>query len=132
MLRIALLYGGESEEHSVACVSALGVRRAIDNDSYELGKNTPIDVRLRGDAALTLRAIEDKIQPKSNPKWMSHLAEYSNTPPLEGVMPNSSVSPEHFFKALAKVMPKNTFVATDVGQHQMWCANICLIISPAL
>lgn len=36
MLRIALLYGGESEEHSVSCVSALGVRRAIDNDSYEV------------------------------------------------------------------------------------------------
>lgn len=36
MQRIALLYGGESEEHSVSCVSALGVRRAIDPDKYEV------------------------------------------------------------------------------------------------
>lgn len=36
MQRIVLLYGGESEEHSVSCVSALGVRRAIDEDRYEI------------------------------------------------------------------------------------------------
>ena len=36
MQRIALVYGGESEEHSVSCVSALGVRRAIDSDKYEV------------------------------------------------------------------------------------------------
>ena len=36
MLRLALIYGGESEEHSVSCVSALGVRRAIDTEQYEV------------------------------------------------------------------------------------------------
>jgi D-alanine-D-alanine ligase len=36
MQRIVLLYGGESEEHSVSCVSALGVRRAIDEKRYEI------------------------------------------------------------------------------------------------
>lgn len=36
MLRLALIYGGESEEHSVSCVSALGVRRAIDPEQYEV------------------------------------------------------------------------------------------------
>lgn len=36
MLRLALVYGGESEEHSVSCVSALGVRKAIDTEAYEV------------------------------------------------------------------------------------------------
>lgn len=36
MQRIVLLYGGQSEEHSVSCVSALGVRRAINEDQYEI------------------------------------------------------------------------------------------------
>jgi D-alanine-D-alanine ligase len=36
MLRLALVYGGESEEHSVSCVSALGVRKAIDTANYEV------------------------------------------------------------------------------------------------
>ncbi len=36
MHKVALLYGGESEEHSVSCVSAVGVRRAIDEDRYEV------------------------------------------------------------------------------------------------
>lgn len=36
MQRVALIYGGESEEHSVSCVSAVGVRRAIDEEKYEV------------------------------------------------------------------------------------------------
>lgn len=36
MQRIAVVYGGESPEHSVSCVSALGVLRAIDPKRYEV------------------------------------------------------------------------------------------------
>lgn len=34
--RIALLFGGESSEHSVSCVTALGVLGAIDQEKYEV------------------------------------------------------------------------------------------------
>jgi len=33
MLKLALIYGGKSSEHSVSCVTALGVHEAIDNRS---------------------------------------------------------------------------------------------------
>jgi D-alanine-D-alanine ligase len=36
MQRIALIYGGESSEHSVSCVTALGVFAAIDSTKYEI------------------------------------------------------------------------------------------------
>jgi D-alanine-D-alanine ligase len=36
MQRIALIYGGESSEHSVSCVTALGVFTAIDSTKYEV------------------------------------------------------------------------------------------------
>ena len=36
MQRIALIFGGESSEHSVSCVTALGVFAAIDSTKYEI------------------------------------------------------------------------------------------------
>ena len=36
MIRLALIYGGASPEHSVSCVSALGVFSAIDRKKYEV------------------------------------------------------------------------------------------------
>lgn len=36
MIKLALIYGGESSEHSVSCVTALGVIGAIDQSKYEV------------------------------------------------------------------------------------------------
>lgn len=36
MIKLALIYGGASPEHSVSCVSALGVFSAIDKKKYEV------------------------------------------------------------------------------------------------
>jgi D-alanine-D-alanine ligase len=36
LIKLALLYGGASPEHSVSCVSALGVYSAIDKKKYEV------------------------------------------------------------------------------------------------
>ena len=36
MIRLALIYGGASSEHSVSCVTALGVYSAIDKSKYEV------------------------------------------------------------------------------------------------
>lgn len=36
MIRLALIYGGQSSEHSVSCVTALGVYNAIDKSKYEV------------------------------------------------------------------------------------------------
>jgi D-alanine-D-alanine ligase len=56
MQRVALIYGGESEEHSVSCVSALGVRQAIDEDKYEV-----IEVGITKTGRFVLSPI--------NPEW---------------------------------------------------------------
>src|SRR5699024_10861179 len=34
--RVAVLYGGQSSEHSVSCVTAAGVLKAIDTDRFDV------------------------------------------------------------------------------------------------
>ena len=45
MIRLALIYGGASSEHSVSCVTALGVYSAIDKSKYEV---IPIGITTAG------------------------------------------------------------------------------------
>ena len=35
-IRVAVLFGGRSSEHSVSCVSASGVMRALDQQKYDV------------------------------------------------------------------------------------------------
>jgi D-alanine-D-alanine ligase len=63
MQRIALVYGGESPEHSVSCVSALGVRRAIDSENYEV-----IEVGITRSGKFVLHPISDDWQLNANPE----------------------------------------------------------------
>lgn len=60
-LRIAVLYGGVSEEHEVSVVSARGVINAIDRDRYEV---IPIAVTKRGEWLLPARSPDQLPEPK--------------------------------------------------------------------
>ena len=44
-VRVALIYGGVSGEHSVSCLTAASVMRAMDPDRYEI---LPIGIRRDG------------------------------------------------------------------------------------
>lgn len=70
MQRLALIYGGESPEHSVSCVSALGVKRAIDTSKYEL-----IEVGITRSGKFVLSPIEEFWQLDQNPEVLSDAPE---------------------------------------------------------
>lgn len=63
MKRLALVYGGESPEHSVSCVSALGVRRAIDESKYEV-----VEVGITKSGRFVLNPIDPSWQLSKNPE----------------------------------------------------------------
>lgn len=62
MKRLVLIYGGESPEHSVSCVSALGVRKAI-GQGYEV-----IEVGITKSGKFVLSPIDSDWQLKDNPE----------------------------------------------------------------
>ena len=62
-MRIALVYGGESEEHSVSCVSALGVRRAIDESKHEV-----LEIGITRAGKFVLNPIQQDWQLAQNPE----------------------------------------------------------------
>jgi D-alanine-D-alanine ligase len=60
-IRVAVLYGGTSEEHEVSVVSARGVLGAIDRDKYEV---VPVAITKQGRWLLPERAPDQLPEPK--------------------------------------------------------------------
>ena len=97
----------------------------IDVDGSELNKTVNEAVGLRGDIRQTLLALLPLLKESRKPEWQKKVAslraeEDSYLDRREGLTPRNAIL------TVNRYLGKNTAVATDVGQHQMWSAqNLC-------
>jgi len=63
MITLALIFGGQSSEHSVSCVTALGVYNAIDKSKYEV-----IPIGITKDGRFTTQEISSSWKLADNPE----------------------------------------------------------------
>ena len=104
----------------------------IDVDGSELSKNLNDNVSLRGDLKLTLKSILSLIEKKSNDTWMKTVYKlkdeekklisemYGSVEELKA----NALTPLCLFDILNKRIDQDTIIATDVGQHQLWAAQL--------
>ena len=92
----------------------------IDIDPSEIDKNVKTDLHILGDAKEVLSLLLTKLKrDKKHEDWKKYVfsfkreTEYEDT--IEGVL-----TPKEVLAAAAEILPQNTMVTTDVGQHQMW------------
>ena len=90
----------------------------IDIDRSEINKNVKTDHHIVGDAKEVLRRLNEKLSPQSHPEWMDFVFSH----PTETVYEDGgdTLNPKQICDTIAKLVPADTIVATDVGQHQMW------------
>ena len=133
-------YASSVSMHNADCIIALGVRfndrvtgnRAkfavgakivhIDIQSAEISKTTNDAHGLLGDAGLTLQKLLPLIDKRENPEWSRQVAQYREEE-KETLDSREGMTPRNVLETLNKYLGKNTPVATDVGQHQMWSAQ---------
>ena len=94
----------------------------LDVDGSELCKTVHAACGLRGDVRLTLQKLLPMLEEKQKPQWMAQvnafrLEEENYLDNRDGLTPRSAIL------TLNQHLEKNTAVATDVGQHQMWSAQ---------
>lgn len=95
----------------------------IDIDASELCKNVRAELGITGSMKDILQKIADAIEPQTHPEWMARVAELvQTTKELEKQNPDE-LTPFTAIDALAEMTDKDTIIATDVGQHQMWVAQ---------
>jgi acetolactate synthase-1/2/3 large subunit len=90
----------------------------IDIDRSEINKNVQTDHHIVGDAAQVLAELEKRIEPKTHDTWKRFVFSF----PTETIYDEGGdvLTPKQILNTLHEMMPEDTVVSTDVGQHQMW------------
>ncbi|MEM3737725.1 MAG: biosynthetic-type acetolactate synthase large subunit [Candidatus Bathyarchaeia archaeon] len=98
-----------------------------DIDASEIGKNIEVEVPIVGDAKVILNAIlkglADEPHRRSS-NWLEHMWKLKRDlePEIFQTKDEKTLRPPTLLKRLRKLLPPDTIVTTDVGQHQMWVA----------
>jgi acetolactate synthase-1/2/3 large subunit len=111
----------------------------IDIDPAEIGKVIVPDIPIVGDARLVLEDLLQKVLPTEKQSgasgvpsqakgmaidaWWQLIRTWQKDHPLRYEQ-TSTLNPQNVLEAMVKVGGPNTIVTTDVGQHQMWAAQM--------
>jgi acetolactate synthase-1/2/3 large subunit len=99
----------------------------MDIDPAEIGKLRQVQCALQGDIKSALRRLH--VKANIGP-WVEKCLANKKTHAWRYDAPTTKVYAPKFIKELTDRTPKETFVACDVGQHQMWVAQHYRFNSP--
>ncbi|MZP41954.1 biosynthetic-type acetolactate synthase large subunit [Heliobacterium gestii] len=92
----------------------------IDIDPAEIGKNADIDVPIVGDARLVLQQINHLKPAPSHAEWLEKVEQFKAQHPLK--YPKDCLTAQSVIEKVGHMTRDRAWVATDVGQHQIWTA----------
>jgi acetolactate synthase-1/2/3 large subunit len=107
----------------------------IDIDPSSISKNVKVDVPIVGDIKSVLAEMLEIVRSRESigkrkagwAKWHKEILEWKRERPLydNGNQPDrETVSPIQAIEEINKITKGDCIIATDVGQHQMWIAQL--------
>ncbi|WKY48629.1 biosynthetic-type acetolactate synthase large subunit [Eubacteriaceae bacterium ES3] len=96
----------------------------IDIDPTEFAKNVKTDLPLQGNIKDVLPMLTEKIEKKSYPEWMAQIDTWRLPVPEENIY-----TPKNILNQMNMAYP-DSFVVTEVGQHQMWTGQFWNVKRP--
>lgn len=114
----------------------------VDIDPAEIGKNRTADLPIVGDVKRVLskitRSLNDLAQDHKNKnasaraKWLGQIAAWKQEHPLAAETSDTEIKPQHLMKEIDRLSGGQAVVTSDVGQHQMWAAQLVRFNEPRL
>lgn len=101
----------------------------IDVDSAEIDKNIKTDAYIIGDAKAVLDELNKGLSKQKHPEWMKEIADWKAEYPVK-YKGNEKFSPEDIIKTIKSAVDEDTYLVTDVGQHQIWAAQFFDVDKP--
>jgi acetolactate synthase-1/2/3 large subunit len=103
----------------------------IDIDQSSINKNVIVDLPILGDASVALDGLLNswKIKIKNSKKknissWWQQISEWKSKDCLKFSQTDETIKPQFAIKRLYELTKnRETYVTTEVGQHQMWAAQ---------
>ncbi|HXS96404.1 MAG TPA: biosynthetic-type acetolactate synthase large subunit [Candidatus Limnocylindrales bacterium] len=114
----------------------------VDIDPAEIGKNRAPDVPIVGDVKRVLTKMNKQLAEEkaaANEKraaarraWWQQVRAWKDEHPLQVVTSDSEIKPQHLMAEIDRLSGGNAIVTSDVGQHQMWAAQLVRFNEPRL
>ncbi|MBL4941530.1 MAG: acetolactate synthase 2 catalytic subunit [Colwellia sp.] len=92
----------------------------FDIDTSEINKRRIADAPILGDLKENLPLLTMSLEIKN---WQAKIQQMKKDCAWRYDHPGTNIFAPAVLKAISDLMPKNTCVTTDVGQHQMWSAQ---------
>ena len=120
----------------LAAFSPGSLKIHADIDPSNINKNVVVDIPIIGDAALVLRAVLDAWHAEPAVQdgaaladWWKQIAGWRSVDSLRFTQDRAAdavIKPQYAVQRLAELCAeggRDTFITTEVGQHQMWAAQ---------
>jgi acetolactate synthase-1/2/3 large subunit len=106
----------------------------VDIDPSSIGKNVNVDLAITSDVTALLEKLIIKFKVKNKnfissnkektSKWWTQIDKWREKKSLNFVNSNKSIKPQYAVQRLYELTKdQDTFITTEVGQHQMWAAQ---------
>lgn len=91
----------------------------IDIDRAEINKNVQTDHHIIGDAKIVLERLNEKIPQYDHSEWKDYVFSFPTETKYD-LDENGVMTPKEILATIESMVPEDTVVSTDVGEHQMW------------
>lgn len=102
----------------------------IDIDAAEIDKIKIANIAIETDAKTALAELVKLVEAKMRKTWLAEVDQFKNSYPLMTENIDSPLSHYGLIDHCAKYAHPEALITTDVGQHQMWVAQIYPLIKP--
>jgi acetolactate synthase I/II/III large subunit len=96
----------------------------IDIDESELGKIKKPTLSIHSDLRSVLEAVLPQLPVVNRTDWLARVAELKESHPLLIPGADDAMQPYGLILKAAALLNDDAIISTDVGQHQMWTAQI--------
>jgi len=106
----------------------------VDIDPSSVGKNVKVDLAIISDVRELLKNLIKRFKEKNKnfvnsnkqktSKWWTQIEKWREKKSLNFINSDNYIKPQHAVQRLYELTKdKDTFITTEVGQHQMWAAQ---------